>query len=223
MKERGPLDYDCPHVGAHATHPWTSGKPGYHLDTTRLELGNLHWKGTKQQNENKCELEVLPGKFGRTSQLVKVVLNDGYVVVGKGVVANFWDKLCHERDVYKRLAPVQGTAVTECLCLSILKPQFVYTSAEPLCGMLLQAWVGETVADAEISERSKEKLIRSSSNRVAELGVRHQQQDKHCLWNKETKRVMVIDFEKDRLDPISPGHESGSEEAEREVGAGEIK
>lgn len=92
----GMMDYDCPNIGAHAKRAWTLNKPGYHLGVDRLELTSLHWTGSKEENKNKCDIGVLPGKFGSNSQLLEIVLNGSYVFAGEGVVGGIWHKLRHQ-------------------------------------------------------------------------------------------------------------------------------
>lgn len=209
LKHGGALDANCPNYAAHFVLSGSTTRPGKHRKTwgTRLAWtggqppATWHsWSGRRDPRA-RAWLEVLPGRFGRMGQLVKVTRWGNYVLVGKGMPAGrAAASLRHEHAVYRRLEPLQGSAVTTCLGLVRLDPPMRYTCAEPLDALLLQAWVGEPVGGVGLAPEDEARHVRWSEEEVRARGVHHLSKGKHLLWSREKARVMVIDFEDDQVD-----------------------
>lgn len=207
LKVCGPFDVSCPNFRFHAevSHP-VRKLGGLHAYVGQdkwvtVTPGKLTWSNLPGSSQARVEL--IPGKHGNMGHLVRIILERGYVLVGKGMSYRLRASLEHEHNIYRRLKSLQGTAVTTCLGLVRLDPPFKYTCdyVPKLDSVLLQAWVGGTVSEAaDLSEAERDCHIRRSSKEVASCGVDHIQKDKHLLWSEEVQRVMVIDFEKDDFD-----------------------
>lgn len=209
LKYREDFDDTCPNYRLHVKLPQPinlADEPGCHAyigqdKWAASPAGKLVWSNHPGQPLPK--VHPIPEKFGDMVHLVRIVLEGGYVLVGKGTRSGqrFW--LAHEHAVYRRLEALQGAAVTTCLGLVRLEPPLRYTCAPALDSVLLLAWVGGAVAaEAGLSPAALGDHVRRSSEEVARCGVRHARKEKHLLWSEEVQRVMVIDFGKDRMDPL---------------------
>ena len=119
--------------------------------------------------------------------------------MGKGTVQAFVPDLRHERDVYRRLAKLQGTVVPVCLGNIDLTEWYYLDVGVRILHMLLMSWGGELI-DEDESVKGWQGLqleIRRTVAEVRKAGVdQSDERPPNMLWNREQKRVMLIDFER---------------------------
>jgi len=139
---------------------------------------------------------------GARGALFKVTLTShGYTVMGKGTVLAFVKDLRHEAEVYRRLTTVQGVHVPICLGSIDLDEPYYYDAGIRIVHLMLLSWGGECLDGTKTStgtdgQRWTSDLVRAV-NAIHGAGVLHRDiRMPNLLWNEETKRVMVIDFER---------------------------
>ena len=101
--------------------------------------------------------------------------------------------------MYRRLAKLQGTAVPVYLGNIDLTEWYYLDVGVRILHMLLMSWGGE-LADEDKSVKGWQGLQREIRRTVAEVrsaGVdQSDERPPNMLWNRERKRVMLIDFER---------------------------
>ena len=142
------------------------------------------------------------GIQGARGALFKVTLTShAYTVVGKGTVLAFVKDLRHEAELYRRLKPVQGVHVPIFLGSIDLDKPYYYDAGIRIVHPMLLSWAGECPDGSKTSvsrngPRWTSDLVRAV-NAIHGAGVLHRDiRMPNLLWNKETKRIMVIDFER---------------------------
>ena len=220
----GPLDRWCPNVSNHCEEGHRGDRHQLDGEGFRMLLGEqLRWS-----RGDACQPLGMQGARGA---LFKVTLTShGYTVVGKGTVLAFVKDLRHEAEVYRRLTKVQGVHVPIYLGSIDLNEPYYYDAGIRIVHLMLLSWAGEcldgsrTITDTD-GQRWTSDLVRAV-NAIHGAGVLHQDiRMPNLLWNEETKRVMVIDFERAEivkavrraLSPMSPNRKR-----KRTLGAKEV-
>ena len=191
----GVLDKECPNV---SLHRGTDGD-GHH------PVGHAAWLGLlrKQLGQTLDEGFVPLGKQGARGVLFQVtLLVYGYTFVSKATTASFVRELEHEAKVYERLWPLQGVRVPVFLGAVDLREvgrTYYYDIQVHLIHFMLLSWGGSSLdeVDVDVSDRAKVKQEVVQSVRALHVhGVAHTDvREANVLLDKETGRVMVIDFE----------------------------
>lgn len=144
------------------------------------------------------------GKQGARGVLFQVtLLKQGYTFVGKGTVPEFVVDLEHEAAVYHRLQPVQGVCVPVfmgAVDLRDLERVYYYDLRVRVVYLMFLSWAGDSLDGAEALEAMGKdpgrEVLRSvrglHANGVAHTDVRR----RNVLWCRETRRAMMIDFER---------------------------
>ncbi|KAH7116475.1 hypothetical protein B0J13DRAFT_410678, partial [Dactylonectria estremocensis] len=208
---KGGLDLDghCPNVLRHRSAEGATRHPINGDQFVRLveeQLGKNQYRGCKALGEW--------GKMGATAVLFKLELVPyGYTFVGKGIRSPHpWPYghetrlLNHESCMYARLDRLQGEAVPVHLGLVQLARGYILRGSW-VFHMMLMSCGGETLADpavrdavAGVADLAAE--VRRSSQVVWAEGVDHDdERNANRVWNDETRRVMLIDFDQATLLP----------------------
>jgi len=125
----------------------------------------------------------------------------GYTVVGKGTVLAFVKDLRHEAEVYRRLTILQGIHVPLCLGSIDLDTPYYYGAGICIVHLMLLSWAGKCLDGSKTAtgtdgQRWTSDLVHAV-NAIHGAGVLHRDiRMPNLQWNEETKRVMVIDFER---------------------------
>ena len=213
LAQGGPLDRQCPNVLNHC-------EGGYAGDLHQLngeEFQMLLGEQLRRGRGDACQPLWMQGARGA---LFRVTLTShGYTVVGKGTVTAFIKDLRHEAEVYRRLVTLQGTHIPVCLGSIDLDEPFYYDTGVRIMHFILLSWAGKCLDDSTAAPSTDRQTWTSdlvcAVNAIHRAGVLHQDiRMPNLLWNEETKRVMVIDFERaeivkaqavrQALAPISP-------------------
>jgi tRNA A-37 threonylcarbamoyl transferase component Bud32 len=145
------------------------------------------------------------GMQGARSTLFKVTLTSyGYTVAAKGTVAAFVKDLQHECEVYRRLRTIQGICVPVCLGSIDLVHPYYYDIGVLIVHMMILSWAGERLDKSKISRGVDRKrlgiMVTQSIEEIHHTGVLHADlRIANMLWNAETERVMLIDFERSEM------------------------
>ena len=114
----------------------------------------------------------------------------------------FVPDLRHEGVVYRQFEALQGVAIPVCLGNMDLNRTYYLDVGVRIVHMLYMAWGGDCLEycspwmPPSLLQIEKER----SMNEVYRLGVLHQDiRPANMLWNRETRRVVVIDFERSVL------------------------
>ncbi|KAL2258771.1 hypothetical protein VTK26DRAFT_7794 [Humicola hyalothermophila] len=187
------LDEECPNV---ALHRRKDGDRRHPVDHTAW-LGLLH-----EQLGRTLDDGVVPlGKEGARGVLFQVtLLAYGYTFVSKATTARFVRELEHEAKVYERLRPLQGIRVPVFLGAVDLREvgrTYYYDIEVHIIYLVLLSWGGRSLDEIEVSDEAKVKREVIQSVRALHVhGVAHTDvRDANVLWDEETERAMVIDFE----------------------------
>ena len=226
LAQGGPLDHQCPNVLNHCEE----GYQGHLHQLSGEEFRMLLDEQLRRGRGNACQPLWMQGARGA---LFRVTLTShGYTVVGKGTVTGFIKDLRHEAEVYRRLVKLQGIHIPICLGSIDLDKPFYYDTGVRIMHFLLLSWVGKCLDDSKTASGTNRQTWTSNLvcavNAIHAAGVLHQDvRMPNLLWNDETKRVMVIDFERaeiikaqavrQALAPISPNRKR-----KRAVGAKEV-
>ncbi|KAL2169473.1 hypothetical protein VTG60DRAFT_6017 [Thermothelomyces hinnuleus] len=204
------LDEECPNV---ALHRKTDGDRRHPLD-------HASWLCLlREQLRRTLDDGVVPlKKQGARGVLFQVtLLAYGYTFVSKATTARFVRELEHEAQVYERLRPLQGDRVPVFLGAVDLRQvgrRYYYDIGVHIVYMMLVSWGGRSLDEVEVSDMAKvEREVMRAVRALHPQGVVHTDvRDANILWNAETERAMVIDFEqavlaerpRRALDPIVP-------------------
>jgi len=187
------LDEECPNVALHR---------GEHNDR-RHPVDHATWLGLlREQLGQSLDDGVVPlGKQGARGVLFQVtLLGYGYTFVSKATTARFVRELEHEANVYGRLRPLQGVRVPVFLGVVDLREvgrTYYYDFQVQIVHLMLLSWGGSSLDEAEVLDGAKAKREVVRSVRALHVhGVAHTDvRDANVLWNGETERAMMIDFE----------------------------
>ncbi|RYC77038.1 hypothetical protein BFJ63_vAg20087, partial [Fusarium oxysporum f. sp. narcissi] len=142
---------------------------------------------------------------GTRSVLFQVtLLAYGYTFLGKGTVRAFVSDLTHEAAVYNRLSPLQGRDVPVFLGAIDLRAMdkiYYFVHRVYVVHITFLSWGGDSLADALKTGGFTDKNLQSMA--ITALRAMHQEGVVHTdvlfsnmLFNREVKRVMMIDFER---------------------------
>ncbi|KAF4334308.1 hypothetical protein FBEOM_11861 [Fusarium beomiforme] len=194
----GFLDPKCPNVALHcsnrptqACHPVSHGK----------WLALLQKQLERSLDEGITRLR----QGGTRSVLFQVtLLAYGYTFLGKGTVRAFVSDLTHEAAVYNRLSPLQGRDVPVFLGAIDLRAMdkiYYFVHRVYVVHITFLSWGGDSLADALKTGGFTDKNLQSMA--ITALRAMHQEGVVHkdvlfsnMLFNREVKRVMMIDFER---------------------------
>lgn len=197
------LDPDCPNLRLHqhrnnqSSVNTDSGHPISHSKFLQLLSHQL-----------KCTLD-----YGITSlnvngargALFKVtLLAYGYTFVSKGTVQAFIPYLEHEARVNERLKGVQGVHVPVFLGainLRLLGRTYYYDFDVDIVHLCLLSWGGLGLGNVEHPDGSTVQAMAVKAMRaIHQQGVVHKDaRYENILFNPQTKRIMLIDFERSEL------------------------
>ncbi|EXL41498.1 hypothetical protein FOCG_16302 [Fusarium oxysporum f. sp. radicis-lycopersici 26381] len=142
---------------------------------------------------------------GTRSVLFQVtLLAYGYTFLGNGTVRAFVSDLTHEAAVYNRLSPLQGRDVPVFLGAIDLRAMdkiYYFVHRVYVVHITFLSWGGDSLADALKTGGFTDKSLQSMA--ITALRAMHQEGVVHkdvlfsnMLFNREVKRVMMIDFER---------------------------
>ncbi|MCJ1282377.1 hypothetical protein MMC26_001700 [Xylographa opegraphella] len=187
ISRRLPLDGNCPNVLQHRRY-------GENHAISTLDFTSLVQKQLADDLDHNCEPLGIQGARGA---LFRITLAQyGYVFVGKGTVKAFVSDLKKEGAMYRQMAAIQGTAVPVYLGNVDLLEWYDLDLNVRILHMLLMSWGGD-----EVGTLGRLPWLHSEIQRtVAQVGlegVNHLDiRSPNILWNREVKRVMLIDFER---------------------------
>ncbi|AEO59783.1 hypothetical protein MYCTH_2119902 [Thermothelomyces thermophilus ATCC 42464] len=169
----------------------------------RHPLDHASWLGLlREQLRRTLDDGVVPlRKQGARGVLFQVtLLAYGYTFVSKATTARFVPELEHEAQVYERLRPLQGDRVPVFLGAVDLRQvgrRYYYDIDVQLVYMMFVSWGGCSLDEVEVSDMAKlEREVMRAVRALHPHGVAHtDMRDANILWNAETERAMVIDFE----------------------------
>ena len=177
-----------------------------------------------------ADIEPLSQLSGAVGTLFRIrLVSWGYCFVAKGTVAPFKRLLEWESHLYaKYLRPLQGDVVPVCLGVVELAKPYYHLPGTEITHLLAMSYSGKAILihSPEYYPHTSDHSgfpggrwrITEAFDRVRERGVRHGDiREENTLWCEETKRVMVVDF--DRAEVVSDcksGDDSGISEAEQE-------
>ncbi|RMZ70657.1 kinase-like domain [Pyrenophora seminiperda CCB06] len=147
------------------------------------------------------------GRPGAIGVLFRVRLRShGYVVAAKGTPAWFIQRLRWEASIYERLRPIQGIYVPVHLGNIDLETRYHYEGICELVHMMFLSFGGNLIGQHLTAENKTlvSEQVKRSADAIHGLRVLHKDlMPRNILWNEETKHVMVIDFERAEVEPIS--------------------
>ena len=180
-----PVDNGCPNIEFH--RPFNN-----HHIINAGELVNLIREQLAVDPEKGCKPLGLQGARGALFRIA--LLSHGYVLVAKGTVRAFVPNMSYEAKIYQHLEALQGTAVPICFGYVRLKHRYYLDLGVKIGHMLLLSWGGEMI-DGEITESHCE--VRKTVQAVLRAGIDQADvRSANLLWNEESRRVMLIDFER---------------------------
>ncbi|KAF1816977.1 hypothetical protein P152DRAFT_5307 [Eremomyces bilateralis CBS 781.70] len=122
----------------------------------------------------------------------------GYTIAAKAT--DFTHRLKHEATLYDGLRPIKGSGIVPVYLGNIdLSTPYYYEGIAELDHMMLMSFGGELLSTHLAIENRPRilRLVRSSIRAVASLGIVHNDLAlRNMLWNEETGKVMLIDFER---------------------------
>ncbi|KAI1119449.1 hypothetical protein F5Y14DRAFT_395319 [Nemania sp. NC0429] len=202
------LDPDCPNIRLHQHRDnqsgianTNSGHPISHSEFLQLLSRQL-----------KCTLDygiTSLGVNGARGVLFKVtLLTYGYTFVSKGTVQAFIPYLEHEARVYERLKDVQGVHVPVFLGAIDLQPlgrRYFYDFHTDIVYLCLLSWGGLSLGDSQHPDRlALRTMAVEAMKAIHQQGVVHKDaRYENTLFNPQTGRIMLIDFERSQFVDIS--------------------
>ncbi|WKT54427.1 hypothetical protein QSH57_005011 [Fusarium oxysporum f. sp. vasinfectum] len=198
MVKGGFLDPKCPNVALHCKScaPARARHPVDHKEWLRLL-----WIQLKQSLDDGIRPLAEGGARGVLFQVT--LLAHGYTFVSKGTVRAFIKDLEHEAAVYERLKPIQGVHVPVFLGaidLRSMNKTYYYDHRVYVVHMTFLSWGGCSIDRAQrigdINRSLEDEAIRSLRAMHREGVIHKDVRLANMLFNPETNRVMVIDFER---------------------------
>lgn len=194
LAQGGPLDRQCPNVSKHCEEGYQGHLHQLSVEGFRKLLGEQLRRG----RGDACQPLGMQGARGALFSIT--LASHGYTVVGKGTVTAFIKDLRHEEEVYQRLVTLQAIHIPICLGSIELYQPFYYDTGVRIMHFLLLSWAGKCLDDSKtapgIDRQTWTMDLVRAVNAIHGAGVLHQDiRMPNLLWNEETKRVMVIDFE----------------------------
>ncbi|PON19986.1 hypothetical protein TGAM01_v211146 [Trichoderma gamsii] len=205
LVQGGFLDTCCPNVKlhnkqiGHARRASISRHPVRHSKWLQL---------LREQLEESLDKGLTPlGEGGSRGALFQVtLLAYGYTFIGKGTVRAFIKDLEHEAAVYKRLKAVQGISVPVFLGavdLQSMNKIYYYDHRVYIVHLTFLSWGGYKLNNSgnasDMSKRLVDGALRTLES-IHRKGVVHKDvRGANMLYNPETNRVMMIDFERSLL------------------------
>ncbi|KAF6811218.1 hypothetical protein CPLU01_15154 [Colletotrichum plurivorum] len=136
---------------------------------------------------------------GRIGALFKVRLSScGYTLVAKGVEMVDLARLHHEKDIYNRLKPIQGTQVPVCLGMVDLELPYYHNSGV-YKHFLFLSWAGRPLFDTidQITKANIVKKVAAAYKEIQKLHILHRDAEPRNIVHKEGNgKVMIVDFER---------------------------
>lgn len=192
----GLLDERCPNAALHRGESDGVRHPVDHAEWLRL---------LREQLRRTLDGGVVCiGKQGAQEVVFQVtLLAHGYTFVGKGTVPVFVEDLEHEAAIYHRLQPLQGVCVPVFLGaidLRDISRVYYYDFRVRIVYMMFPSWAGDSLDEAgaldAIGGNPEREVVRSVRGLHA-MGVVHTDvRMPNTPWSRETRRVMMIDFER---------------------------
>ncbi|KAH8755333.1 hypothetical protein F5883DRAFT_570921 [Diaporthe sp. PMI_573] len=190
----GLLDMSCPNVRDHGQSYHQIDRPTF-LTCIRQQLSS--------DLDTDCKPVSLPGACG---VLFRVRLKShGYTVAAKLTPIDFVPRLQHEAAMYDLLRPIQGLHVPVHLGNIDLATPYYYEGICELVHMMFLSFGGQRISQRLTTKNRPliTKQVDYSARAIHNLGVLHKDlEPRNILWNEETGRVMVIDFE--RAEVVKP-------------------
>ncbi|QUC21863.1 uncharacterized protein UV8b_06104 [Ustilaginoidea virens] len=191
LRNNAPLDNDCPNAELHRR----SSTQSHHSISADELLQKL-----KEQLDSNIDAYCTPfadrGGYGMPFKLTLTAY--GYTLVGKGTNRRLWGEVSQEAQAYRILQKLQGVAVPVFLGSIDLSITYFDYYLGDIRHMLIMSYGGD-----EISQDQRGRLkgeIRRSIKEVKNCGVVHQDlRIRNMLWNKESERVVIIDFHRAKL------------------------
>ena len=192
----GALDQACPNAHQHGVHR--------HRINRRKLVALLREQLRKSMDEN-FDAVGIPGSRGI---LFAVTLaSHGYTIAAKCSPPWFADHLKYEASVYRRLRPIQGTAVPACLGYINLPQVYLHEGRVILSCALLCSFAGTSIS-RHVDSRNITQLcceFDACLRSIHALGVRHKDaRSPNVLRDVKTGRVMIIDFERAEMEDPRP-------------------
>ncbi|KAG8422115.1 hypothetical protein J3459_010700 [Metarhizium acridum] len=200
------LDMRCPNVSRHMGNgPAPSGMKvkTYHPvnHATWLELLREQWK--KSLDDGITSLHI-SGASGALFQVT--LLRYGYTFIGKGTPAPLIKRLENEAGIYKRLKHMQGTSIPVFLGAVDLRPMnkiYYYDHRVYIVHVTFFSWGGRTLSSLELPSGLSKRLTDGACQSIRAMhskGVVHNDiRQPNMLYNPDTKRIMIIDFDRARV------------------------
>ena len=194
LRSRGQLDTRCPNYKQHQCGSETTQHLLDHSSFCRLLFEQL--SRTAEQGLRSLHLT---GSRGAMFQLT--LTSHGYTVVGKGTIEVFVRDLENEASIYEHLEYLQGRIIPVYLGSFHLPFHIPYDFQVSIVYMMLLSWGGTMLHDNKALRVEKEEYLRRSLKMIRLSGVTHGDvRDANLLWNEEVQKVMVIDFERGRIE-----------------------
>ncbi|KAI0505678.1 hypothetical protein F5B22DRAFT_498194 [Xylaria bambusicola] len=200
------LDPDCPNLTLHQ-HRNTYGSvlciDNYHCisHSDFLQLLSHQLQRTLDYGISSLGITATRGALFKVTLLAY-----GYTFVGKGTVQAFIPDLEHEAQVYERLKDIQGVHIPVFLGainLRALNRTYYYDFRVDIVHLSLLSWGGLSLRDGLGLGKNKPTLQRMTVETIKEIHQRRVvHNDTHyenILFNPQTGRVMLIDFERSQL------------------------
>ncbi|KAH8710247.1 hypothetical protein GQ44DRAFT_752488 [Phaeosphaeriaceae sp. PMI808] len=183
----GPLDMSCPNVRDHGQSHHQIDRPAF---PTRI----------RQQLSDDLDTDRKPVSLpGACGVLFRVRLKlYGYTVAAKCTPIDFVYCLQHEAAVYDPFRPIRGIRVPVHLGNIDLATPYYYEGICELVHVMFFSFGGKRISQClTTGNRSLiTKQIDYPTRTIHNLGVLHNDlESRNILWNEETGRVMVVDFE----------------------------
>ena len=199
LKRGWDLDINCPNVSSHRR---IAGGTRHLINTS--ELASLVGKQLRRSPYRHCialDPYGITGKIGAIGALFKLeVAQYGYTFVGKGTQSGHFRYLQHESIVYSRLERLQGEVVPVYLGIVNLPSGYALPGRARVTNMMLMSWGGEVAKNTDVPDLKAE--LSRSTRAVWSEGVNHgDERELNTLWNKERRRVMLIDFNRATFRP----------------------
>ena len=191
LTTKGALDPNCANYEFHLSVKKGRGKQRHAINI--MQFRELLFTQLQEDMDNNIHPLGIQGSRGALFKMT--LFSHGYTMIGKGTPPHYVPDLRAEKAVYDQLREAQGQFIPVCLGAIDSPRRYFYHPDVPIFHWLLLSFAGTSLYFHEFQDRKAE--IEEMRIRLRRYGIVHGDiSSNNILWDDQTKKLMIIDFER---------------------------